>query len=99
MFDGKTTGPETAVQIIAARRKLLDLRTDAPARNSPGEAGSLHEQQVDSSLTPDQVAALASENWAANPQLRNEFMNEAGYVALCKAQAAGRVKFINRRVQ
>ena len=104
-YDGKTTGEQAAVQILAAEKKKLggiaaDLRADAPktAPNSPTEDQTRTSvATVDGSMTPDQVTATAKDNWAKNPKLHREFTSENSYIAFCKAEAAGRVRILNKK--
>lgn len=104
-FDGKTTGGQAAVQILAAEKKHLagiaaDLRTDAgaPSVNSPTE-DTVRTTQTDASSTmsPEQVTDIAKREWATNPKLHREFTGEAQYVAFRKAEAAGRIRVLNKR--
>jgi hypothetical protein len=106
-FDGHTTGGQAALQILAAERKSLgaiapDLRFDglttAPA--VPTETTTRTTQQIDSSMSQEQVAAIAKREWETSPQLHHEFTGETQYVAFRKAEAAGRVRRIDKpRVQ
>jgi hypothetical protein len=102
-FDRKTTGPEAAVQIIAAEKRKLagiaeDLRADSPktAPNSPTEDTVRTTQKVDSTMSQEQVSDVAKREWATDPKLRREFTGEAQYVAFRKAEAAGRVRRIDK---
>jgi signal peptide peptidase SppA len=103
-YDGKTTGQEAAAQILAAEGKRLkgvaaDLHTDAPkpAPNSPAETTARTTQKIDSTMSPEQVTAVAKKNWENDPKLHREFTSEGAYVAFCKAEAAGRVKILNKK--
>jgi hypothetical protein len=102
-YDGKTTGPEAAVQILAAEKKRLsgiaaDLHSDAPpaAPNSPTEDTGLTTRKIDSLMSPEQAVAAAKTNWQNDPKLHHEFTGEDAYVAFCKAVAAGRVRVIDK---
>jgi hypothetical protein len=103
-YDGKTTGPEAAVQIIAAEKKKLgaiaeDLRADAgrPVVHSTTEDTSGSTQKIDALMSQDQVSDVAKREWEANPKLHHEFTGEAQYVAFRKAEAAGRIRVLNKR--
>jgi hypothetical protein len=103
-YDGKTTGEQAAVQIIAAEKKKLaaiaaDLRADAgaPTVNSPTEDTTRTTQTLDSSASQEQVADAAKREWATNLKLHSEFTGEAQYVAFRKAEAAGRIRVLNKR--
>jgi hypothetical protein len=103
-YDGKTTGPQAAVQIIAAEKKKLgaiaaDLRSDAgsPTVNSPTEDTTrTGVQQVDGSMSQEQVMAIAKREWGQNPKLHREFSGEEQYCAFRKAEAAGRVRVLDK---
>lgn len=102
--DGKTTGEQAAVQIIAAEKKKLagiaaDLRADAgmPTVNSPTEDTTPTAQTVDSSISQEHVADIAKREWETNSKLHHEFTGEAQYVAFRKAEAAGRIRVLNKR--
>ena len=103
-FDGKTTGEQAAVEIIAAEKKKLDriaadLRADAgtAALNSPTEDTVRTTQKVDPTMSQEQVAAVAKREWETNPKLHREFTGEGAYIAFCKAVAAGRVRVLDKR--
>jgi hypothetical protein len=103
-FDGKTTGEQAAVEIIAAEKKKLsciaaDLRSDAgtATMNSPTEDTVSTAQKIDSTMSQEQVAAVAKREWETNPQLHREFTGEAQYIAFRKAEAAGRIRVLNTR--
>jgi hypothetical protein len=49
-----------------------------------------------SAMSQEQVAALAKKNWKRTPKLHREFRSETAYVAFCKAEAAGRVRFLDK---
>ena len=104
--DGKTTGDQTAVQILGAEKKKLagvaaDLRTDACAAipNSPTEntTSTSTTQKLDSTMSQEQVSDVAKREWATNQKLHNEFTGEAQYCAFRKAEAAGRIRVLNTR--
>jgi signal peptide peptidase SppA len=103
-FDGKTTGEQAAIQILAAEKKKLggiakDLKDDAgrPVVHSTTEDTSATTQKVDASMSAEQVTAVAKANWQKNPKLHNEFTSETAYVAFCKAEASGRVRILNKK--
>jgi capsid assembly protease len=98
-FDGKTTGGEAAVLIIAAERKLrggfaADLQTEAPrtTHDFPSESTTRVIQKVDATMSDEQVAAVAKDEWQQNPKLAREFTSENAYIAFRKAEAAGRIR-------
>lgn len=104
-FDGKTTGPEAAVRILAAektrnRTRAEDLRNDAPPpaphiaaeRGTPERPGA-----VPASDDPVAVEASAKNEWMTKPALRREFTSEAAFVAFKKAEAQGQVKILSKK--
>jgi hypothetical protein len=102
--DGKTTGEQAAVQILAAEGKKLagiaaDLRADAgkATLNSPTEDAVSTTQKLDSTMSPEQVSDVAKREWATNPKLHREFTGEASYTAFKRAEAAGRIRVLNTR--
>jgi hypothetical protein len=102
--DGKTTGDQAAVQLLAAEKKKLagiaaDLHFDAPkpVLNSPTEGTVSTTQKIDSTMSSEQVSDVAKREWATNPKLHREFSGEAQYCAFKKAEAAGRVRILNTR--
>ncbi len=106
-FDGKTTGEQAAVLILAAERKKLTAMSDA-LRLSPQQfAGSFSTenttgtaQKMEPTMSADQVANVARQEWQIDPTLHREFASEAQYVAFRKAEAQGRVRVLEKaRVQ
>lgn len=100
-FDGKTSGAEAAVQVLAAEKKKLGdkataLRTDAgkAAANSPTEStvAGASDAAVDASSSPEEITARAEQEWAANPKLLREFGNKERYISFRKAEARGLVR-------
>lgn len=101
-FDGKTTGPEAAVQVLNAERgkaaaKLDALRADGkdPAKVTASAADAAAEAAAaaaaDAAKTPE-------ERWEADPKLRAEFGDDkATFLAFEKANAAGKVKIMGKR--
>jgi hypothetical protein len=103
-FDGKTTGPQAALLVLAAERKKRgiaadDLRLDGPRSLSPvpiqNPTGAM--KIADATMSAEQVEVIANEEWKADPQLAHEFTSQAAYVAFRKMEAAGRIRVINRR--
>lgn len=94
-FDGKTSGPEAAVAVLAAEKSLrtkarADLLSDAPA-------------PVAFAAAPDDAAAAAAEDnlpledkckatWDSNASIRGEFRTFDAFLSYEKAVTGGRVK-------
>ena len=98
-WDGKTTGPEAAVQVLGAERALLDgkrkeLMEEAQLPISQNNIGTGKKEDIDPNLPiEDQAKAI----WQKNPELRKEFGdNFDSYLAFSKANAEGKVKIWNK---
>lgn len=105
-FDGKTTGPEAAVQVLNAERakgagRLRDIETDGAAVAQVPASGS---------ESGDEGAAAAAEladmpidkrcevEWERNiNNCRNEFTDLKSYTALKTAEAKGAVRIFGKR--
>lgn len=96
-YDGKTTGPEAAVKVLAAEKtlratKLAEFteehaKTAAPAVPKDDKRAP---QEDDASLPPEE---RAKKTWDADPAVRAEFKNDFdAYKAFVVAEAAGQVK-------
>ena len=97
-FDGKTTGPEAAVQILGAERALLDgkkkeLMDGAQQPISQNNLNIRKQGEIDPNLPiEDQAKAI----WNKSPDLRKEFGDDFdAYLAFTKANAEGRVRIWN----
>lgn len=99
-FDGKTTGPEAAVQVVNAERALQDKAASNLVSNSPdavafaaapNDTAALEaESQADANMS---VEDKAKATWDKDASLRAEFGNSfATYLSYAKAHAAGSVK-------
>lgn len=99
-FDGKTTGPEAAVQVLAAERsknanRLDTLRQSVAAPVQPSMATEPIARQDDSGKTPEEIA---EGRWSRDAALREEFMNnKAAYLSFAKADHEGKVRILGRR--
>lgn len=100
-FDGKTTGPEAAVQVLAAERAFLEQRaaqqgSDAPppipgAASTTGMPPPPKKEAPDASLS---VEERAKKTWESDASVRSEFTSLEAYTAFEKAHASGRVKVL-----
>lgn len=101
-FDGKTTGPEAAVAVLAAEKALrgkalAQLRGDAPtlaAAPAAPAAPAAGAPEVDENLPLEDRARA---KWDAEPKLRGEFRTFEAYLAYETALAGGRVKQLRNR--
>ena len=104
-FDGKTTGEQAAVQILAAEKKKLGvmaehLRADAPKPlpNIPSESAPTGQPQaVTQDMSDEQVETIAKEEWAKDPKLSRQFTNVKVYAAYRKAEARGLVRVLSSK--
>jgi hypothetical protein len=105
-FDGKTTGAEAAVQVLAAERARLGAKAGAIA----ADAGALGAAAPSPSADPgaaaeDQARADAGKpveerckaKWDADPKVRGEFGTLEAYTAFTKADEAGRVRVLGAK--
>jgi len=99
-FDGKTTGPEAAVKVLAAEKELQAKAVTALVNSAP--------KPIANAAAPDDAAALAAEEsakaelsveakakaeWDASVDLRGEYGNNfKTFLAYKEAVASGRVK-------
>lgn len=96
--DGKTTGPEAAVQVLNAERAVCagrakSIGADAPppvphAAAPEGDVGGTDHLPIDDRARAD---------WEKNPKLAGEFGTFETYLAYAKAQARGAVKVLSKR--
>lgn len=99
MFDGTTSGPQAAVQILAAEKQargtaLADLRADAPR---PAPAAS---DEPDSGAGVDKSAPIEERckaEWNRSQDLRAEFGSLDAYTAFKRAEESGRVRVLSRK--
>jgi hypothetical protein len=96
-FDGKTTGPEAAVQLLAAEKAIRktaaqNLRDDAPAPVAAPPAVDM----VDIKNLP--AAERCKLAWDKDPDLRAEYRNNFdAYKAFEEAQEKGRIKILGKK--
>lgn len=108
-FDGKTTGPEAAAQVLAAERGKLGQRTQdiladaaslagaAPTAGAQGAPGTTaQDPQPEDSAEADDDSIKAA--WDKDAALRAEFGQQfASYSAFRKAEAKGQVKVLGKK--
>ena len=100
--DGKTTGPEAAVQVLAAEKAIgagraAALAADGAAIQIPATPSAL--AQVAAATEDDQlpVEDRCKAKWEKDAAIRAEFGDYATYLAFEKAHATGRVKILGRK--
>jgi ClpP class serine protease len=94
--DGKTTGPQAAVRILAAERaqgadRLKALYADAPA---PLPHTVAPEDAADAPDAAAPVEDRAKAAWDKDPALRSEFSSLGAYTAYLKNHEAGRARVL-----
>jgi signal peptide peptidase SppA len=100
-LDGKTTGAEAAVQILAAekaknRGTLAALAADAPLPAPHAPAPSVIAAAPEDSNQPIEQRCKAK--WDKNAELRAEFMGGfESYLAYAKADEAGKVRILGKK--
>jgi hypothetical protein len=104
MFDGKTTGPEAAAQVIVAERgklgkRLEDITADASAASvaappAPKAAPATTASKVDPNLP---LEDRCKAEYQSDPQLRSEFACVEDYVAYAKADANGQARILRQK--
>jgi hypothetical protein len=100
-FDGKTTGPEAAVAVLQAERKLrgtaaAQLAADAPAPVKPVAAPAARtgaDASEDESLP---LAERCKAAWDKNPDLRAEFSSLETFTAWRQAQSRGAARVLTK---
>lgn len=102
-FDGKTTGPEAAVQVLQAHKGKLaargkDIAEDAAAIplvpvSGDAAAAAAAEAAADAQLSPE---ARAKKRWDSDAGVRQEFGSLEAYTAYEKAVAGGKVRLLTK---
>lgn len=99
-FDGKTTGPEAAVQVLAAEKgklgkQLQDLQADAAdIKTPPAQHGNLAGGEPPANLaglSDEQIKETCTREWQADLggcRTRAGYMSIDGYIAARKREAA-----------
>lgn len=103
MYDGKTSGPEAAIQVLAAEKAvrnkkgsdLLDDGSDVKV----DDAGALPDPNLKDKVDPNlPLEERCKQIWEKDPSVRNEYADDYdSFVAYEKAVAAGRVRVLKNR--
>ena len=107
-FDGKTTGAEAAVQVLAAERAKLGTKAADLAADAGALAGKTPSPAADPGADAAAAAAQAEADkpieerckakWAKDATLRAEYGEDfKAYLAYERAYAAGRVKVLGQK--
>lgn len=99
MFDGKTAGPDAAVQILAAEKAKAQVRAEEIKKHSvpPVPPSNTDNQQAGTQASKDlPVAERAKAEWEKSAEIRSEFTSFDAYLAYQKAVDGGRVKILRK---
>lgn len=99
-FDGKTTGPEAAVRVVAAEKAsrasmLAAIRADAPAPVPFAPAPESAPAVADEASLPLEKRCAAK--WEKNAELRTEFSSLEAFTAFERASVSGLAKVFARK--
>ncbi len=100
-YDGKTSGPEAAMQVLAADKALLNARHEQMKKDAPAPVPNA--AAPNDAANADANAGLPVEErckaaWEKDADLRTEFGGDfTTYLAYAKASDAGRVKVLGNR--
>lgn len=99
-FDGKTTGPEAAVQILAAEKKVRGTAVQNLAADAVAPVAHVVPPTVEVTLAEDVNAPIdqrAKARWDKDPEVRAEFRNSyERYLAYRQAEESGRFKVLSK---
>lgn len=101
--DGKTTGAEAAVQVLAAEKAKTaargqQSRADAPAPLTPTATVTGDPEPKPAPVQPGVYdEAKLKAHYEADAATRAEFPTLAAFLAFCKADASGRVRILGRK--
>lgn len=94
-FDGKTTGPEAAVEVLKAEKSLRATTANNIIKDS---GAPVHAVEPDTaSATPDAnlpINERAKKEWDSKPEIRDEFFSLESYTAFLEAEDRGCVKIL-----
>jgi len=97
-FDGKTTGPEAAMQVIEAEKKVRKSELDKLKTDAIKPAVHAAAPVVDASIENLPLEDKAKITWDKSPEMREEFReNYNSYLAFLKNDKAGRIKILGRK--
>lgn len=96
MFDGKTTGPEAAVQILNRHKAKLANQSQALADGAADAVDDVEPPAGAPDLFKLPPEERAKAEWDTNSDLRAEFDDIEAYIAYEKANAAGQVKVLSK---
>lgn len=97
MFDGKTTGPEAAVQILAAEKAARGSELEKIKRSAPTPVPSAStdpEPTVDDHLPVEERCKI---EWERSSDIRAEFGDLETYTSYKRAEEAGRIRVLRAK--
>jgi len=99
-YDGKTTGPEAASQVLAAERakrgdKLAALHADAAAA-AVAKSTAAPEAKASGAHDARPIEDRAKEEWDASAETRAEFTSLETFTAFRRAQEARGIRLVSR---
>ncbi len=100
-FDGKTTGEQAAVKILAAEKTLREGVLDKLDKDAPDPVATVLVPDVEAAIDPTDenlpIEDKAKAAWDKDPDLRAEFSNKFdAYLAYAKADAKGKAKILGK---
>jgi signal peptide peptidase SppA len=106
-FDGKTSGGDAALQVLAAEKRVRENQATALGKEAPAPVVLSPSSTVQPDATAQAAAAAAARaklpieerckaDWEASAELQGEFSSLGAYVAYEKAIAAGQAKVMKK---
>lgn len=106
-FDGKTSGGDAALQVLAAEKKVRENQAAALGGDAPAPVALAPASTVQPDAAAQAAAAAAARaklpleerckaEWEASAELQAEFSSLGAYVAFEKATAAGHAKVMKK---
>lgn len=94
-FDGKTTGPEAAVEVLKAEKALRATTANNIIKDAGAPVNAVEPDTA--SATPDAnlpINEKAKKEWDSKPEIRKEFFSLESYTAFLEAEDRGCVKIL-----
>jgi signal peptide peptidase SppA len=100
-YDGKTTGGDAALAVMAAERQARSSAAAALANDAPAPVKPAATPAVDKPAAGDDMSLTVEERckakWDSDASVRSEFTTLAAYTAYTKAHEAGNVRVLGAR--
>lgn len=97
-FDGKSTGADAALAIVAAEQQIRANAAESFKREAPPVVPPVNNdtpEEVENKNAPIEDRAKLA--WDKSPEVREEFRTFSAYLAFRKAEAAGQVKILGQK--